>query len=69
MLQEVVEVPVEFLLLTEVSVHPGANAAQGGADICVAACIEVDFAQSSDFDVLWGFESDQEDVGAGFGWG
>ena len=65
MLQEIVDVPMELLMPTEVAVDPGRNAAQGGADIGVAAIGEVDCAQASDFDGLRGFEADEEDVGAG----
>ena len=65
MLQEIVDVPVKLLLLAEVSVHPGRQAAQGGADVGVAAGGEVDYAQSSNLDGLWRIESDEEDVGAG----
>ncbi len=63
-LQEIVDVPVEFLATTEVAADPGPKAAQRGADVGVAACVEVNCAQSSDFDCLRGFESDEEDVGA-----
>lgn len=43
-LQQVVDVPVELFVATEVAVDSGGDAVQGGADVGVGVCGKVDCA-------------------------
>ena len=66
-LQQIIDVPAQFFASAHVAPYPGGETAQGGADVGVIPRGKVDCAQASDLDYVWGFEADEEDVGAGGG--